>query len=376
MSSPSEFKQKQKEFGIAVQAKLAADANAANATAGSDDAAAASSKQQEANTNYNTVRESFLTWSHDNLSMIDEATNNATIYRYVDDGEGEPLKGGEVPDVDKTISQLNRLKSQLKDLTVAPVQKEMQVQPFLSSPFQMASNVVAYRGNLLAAVVTPGCYRLISISDQIFWNRDSLADSDMINAGRVSDRVLHRCREASPTKKRYFIEACKGIVGVAHKGYHTLNRASAVKHGRRIGDCMIEVSWDLSLRKHICSDELLPRLDARKLTGKTFTTFEIRSDWCQFRGKTRGDWEIYRFAKDVDSGDIPPDGGFRVQKEIRLRKAIESAPRWALRPQTRKAIKSKADKLSAPADLAYSDTEDDESYGNQYSDDDDEEDFD
>ena len=42
---------------------------------------------------------------------------------------------------------------------------------------------------------------------------------------------------------RLRLAGCEGIIGVAHRGHHTLNMSGASKAGHRIGDCMILVKW-------------------------------------------------------------------------------------------------------------------------------------
>ena len=53
-------------------------------------------------------RAAFLEWSHGNLAALHQNDFNETTYLYYDDKKGEPIRGGPVPDVTLTTSQLNR----------------------------------------------------------------------------------------------------------------------------------------------------------------------------------------------------------------------------------------------------------------------------
>jgi hypothetical protein len=225
-----------------------------------------------------------------------------------------PHPGVELPD---TMSQQNRfVGTPMKQLSRSHVDPSAstdaptvtddlghagsgKVIPFISAPmFPRDAHVVAYRGHLLALFLGPGCYMLLSTADQFIWTQQSLKRSEIHNASFPSSRLLHCCRDRAQEKRQALIAACRGIVGVAHRGYHTLNCNSATKHRRRIGDCMIEVEWDRSA--------IDPPETTTGVTEGRFKTWEIRSDWQAFRGKPRGDWEIYSAAKRYDTGLIPP----------------------------------------------------------------------
>lgn len=178
---------------------------------------------------------------------------------------------------------------------------------------------VAYRGNILVMSVGPGSYRLVSIGQQFLWEKHSLSASGAIDAGAPSQSLLSGCRSASMATKKALFQNCLGIVGVGHQGYHLLNRLSAMKNKRQIGKCIVEVRWKLGIL------ELFNDRPKYKINGvEMVKTFETRTDWQAFRGKEQGDYEIYRFAKDNDSGIIP--SGHRGKYKKRRPKAIESAP--------------------------------------------------
>jgi hypothetical protein len=270
----------------------------------------------------------FLEWAQDNLSCALAEGHDYTNYRFRDDKQPEPLLGGLVPDVEFTISQLNRLESQLK-----VVENPMTITPFLShsAVVENMKNVEAYRGHLLAVYTSPGCYRLVSLSEQFFWTPSDLAaDTSIHNAGNGRKRRLRGCKEAPRNEKIELLEKCLGIVGVAHKGYHSLNMKSARRHARRIGDCMIKVAW---------SDGV--------------TTWETRTDWRSFRGKDVADWDIYSFAKEHDNGEIPR----YIPRQRELLICSSSKGDSSGKRNTRK-----------PGIMEYSDSEDDGTAPEDYSD--------
>lgn len=166
--------------------------------------------------------------------------------------------------------------------------------PFLSAPIEVETEVpVAYRNNLLAFYAAPGLYRLVSLDEQFIWTREMLVDEEVTNASGKGMRRLANCRNLGKDERYWLAESCQGIVGVACRGYHSLNRASADKHGKRIGDCMVEVRWS-------------GRYDrSRHVLALDFNTWETREDWEDFRGIRRAMWEIYYFAKCRENGQYP-----------------------------------------------------------------------
>ena len=103
-------------------------------------------------------------------------------------------------------------------------------------------------------------------------------------------RRLANCKNLDSDERYEFVRNCQGMVRVAHKGYHTLNGASARKHRRKIGDCMIEVRWSGKYDR------------SRHVLEPDFNTWETRSDWRELRVSDQADWEIYYFAKCRDNG--------------------------------------------------------------------------
>ena len=289
-----------------------------------------------ANENLETARAAFLEWSHDNLAALCPEDINQTTYRYIDDGKGEPIKGGPVPDIALTTSQINRLGKRAEELV--KLSSSQALVPFLSAPIETNVAVAAYRNHLLAVVETPGIYRLVLLSKQILWSREILVNEGIPNASGKGMRRLASLRSMGDEEHLKLLISCRGIVGVAHNGYHTLNRASAHKHGRMIGPCMIEIRWSGDL-------------DGKK---EDFDTWETRSDWQQFRGKDLADWEIYRFAKTHNQGGIPPSPPARPSQALVARQRVRgggSGPDGEL--------------------MHYSDTEDEEGTSDkEYSDDD------
>lgn len=67
-----------------------------------------------ANKQLAAARDDFLEFSHYNLSAVYAGDVVETTYRYIDDGLGEPIKGGPVPNIALTISQMNRLGRKVK----------------------------------------------------------------------------------------------------------------------------------------------------------------------------------------------------------------------------------------------------------------------
>lgn len=81
---------------------------------------------------------------------------------------------------------------------------------------------------------------------------------------------------------------------MACRGYHTLNRASTDRHGKQIGDCMVEVRWSRRYGR-----------SRRVLTD--FNMWETGEDREGFRGIRCVRWEIYYFAKCRENGQYPQD---------------------------------------------------------------------
>lgn len=282
-----------------------------------------------------------MEWPHRDLSCADKDDIDGTCHEFHDGeptpGDAEPTLGDAEPmpsDAEPTPGDAelsDKLIQRLHEIIRQP--PSTVVKPFLSRPMLSDSDkIVAYRGNLLAIAVGPGCYKLLSIGEQILWNKRSLSLSDIPNASDPRYRVLGDYRGAPEGTKSTIMSSCKGIVGVAHRGYHTLNTASATKNHKRIGDCIVEVEWTDKIL------EPLPHLSYKETQGvKVVKTFETRADWHVFRGKTRADWEIYWFAKNVDTGDIPPDGRvYVVPIKKRPPKAIESAATSKKKSRARK----------------------------------------
>lgn len=278
----------------------------------------------------------FMEWSHDN--------------QYFDDERGQPVKDGAAPEAVPTTSQPNRMGPKLKAPNMACTQTA--TQPHLPTPFKAEDNIVAYRRHLLAVAISPGIYKLMLISEQVLCTKDSLIH-DKLDAGNLAGRLLHCYREQKLPRKKLILEACEGVVGIAHKGFHTLNAASAVKHGRRIGDCMVEVAWKKDAQIELVELTAASAEMSKRSRGRdVFTTFETRTDWRLFRGKRRGDWEIYRFAKDNDTGEIPPNGDFQK---------LKTAKKGHLNAIVRRAAPRPSKKRSKPTDPVYSDSSNDDS---------------
>lgn len=260
------------------------------------------------------------------LGRNDDAAGTAQLLARLTICDAEPTPGDAEPTPGE--AEIPRELTQgLREIVQRP--PSAVVVPFLSRPILGSSDkIVAYRGGLLAVAVGPGCYRLLSIGEQILWDKRSLSLSDIPNADDPKYRVLNDCQRAPSGTKSVIMSSCKGIVGVAHRGYHTLNRASATKNHERIGDCIVEVEWTDKIL------ESLPHLSYKEIQGvKVVKTFETRADWHVFRGKALADWEIYWFAKKVDTGDIPP----RVASiKKRPPKAIESAATSKKKSRARK----------------------------------------
>ena len=182
--------------------------------------------------------------------------------------------------------------------------------------------IAAYRNCLLAAVVAPGIYKLVSLSEQIGWTREMLVNKGVPNASGKGMRRLANFSSLDDRERYRLAQSCQGMVGVAHKGYHTLNRASARKHGRRIGDCMVKVRWTGEYGKEA-----------------DFNTWETRRDWQEFRGRDRADWEIYYFAKSRGNGEIAPmmvpSSALVVSREhVQERFRSESGSGWIIYSDT------------------------------------------
>jgi hypothetical protein len=271
----------------------------------------------------------FWVWAQDNLSCAVEEGWDHTNYKFIPDGHDEPISGGPIPDIKLTISQLNRLQQQLQVVK----SNKTTVTPFLFSSAVVVNmaKVKAYRGHLLAVYISPGCYRLVSMSEQFFWTPSDLAaDTSIYNAGNARLRRLRGCKELPRKEKLELLQNCRGIVGVAHNGYHSLNMDSAQRNGRRIGDCMIEVAWQDGVN-----------------------SWETRTDWRSFRGKKLADDEIYIFAKEHDNGEIPRYIPRKRELLIGSSSKIDSSGKRNIRN---------------PGIMEYSDSEDDGTAPEDYSD--------
>ncbi|RPB10037.1 hypothetical protein P167DRAFT_576678 [Morchella conica CCBAS932] len=249
----------------------------------------------------------FVDWSHDNLSVAVFVEDGKTNFKFIpsDHCPEEPHEGGEA-NVELTMSQLSRLTDQLKSITKGPMLSKPK--PFMLSSPSSGGKVVAYRDRLLAVESSPGIYHLMSISQHFLHTPASLAaEPNIVNASLISNRMLHRVKERSSTEKMAIKTHCKGIVGVAHMGYHTLNTASASRAMRRIGDCLIEVAWSSTIREALSGGDV-------QVSEDMISTWETRTDWRAFRSQKTADLEIYLFAKSNDAGLIEPNEGLTRSK--------------------------------------------------------------
>ncbi|KAH8144309.1 uncharacterized protein LAJ45_11705 [Morchella importuna] len=249
----------------------------------------------------------FVDWSHDNLSVAVFVEDGKTNFKFIpsDHCPEEPHEGGEA-NVELTMSQLSRLADQLKSITKGPMLSKPK--PFMLSSPSSGGKVVAYRDRLLAVESSPGIYHLMSISQHFLHTPASLAaEPNIVNASLISNRMLHRVKERSSTEKMAIKTHCKGIVGVAHMGYHTLNTASASRAMRRIGDCLIEVAWSSTIREALSGGDV-------QVSEDMISTWETRTDWRAFRSQKTADLEIYLFAKSNDAGLIEPNEGLTRSK--------------------------------------------------------------
>ena len=216
------------EHGNATAFLAAADESGKQAAAQAENAAAKDLQD---------ARQAFDEWCLDKLAAFRVNDINETSYHFYDDGEKEPIKGGEAPVVPLTISQMNRLGQEA--ITHDRFSPSQQPRPYLGFPILQEPQAAAYRGKML---VKPGSYRLISITEQVVWTAESLVEEGITDAGRPPHQRLANFRSLDRIE-RLKLAKCKGIIGVAHRDYHTLNKKSTKLHGGRVGDCMILVQW-------------------------------------------------------------------------------------------------------------------------------------